>query len=128
MLILFGAGLLGTAHLVSPVAIAWTHPDFRTITLSKPIKFIGIPAFFLVVATAVGLAGSALPIDNVLDFCKISVRSVEDFQNPLIALMFIYVVWNAYHFGMQNFGVLNIYRVKCGGMTGISGIGIGCFV
>jgi hypothetical protein len=28
--------------------------------------------------------------------------------------MVLYMVWNAYHFGMQNFGILTIYRVKAG--------------
>jgi hypothetical protein len=114
ILILFGAGLLGTTHLVSPITLAWTHPDIRKIALSRPIKFIGLPAFLLVVAAAVGLAATALPIDAALDFSRISVRSV-DLKNPLMAMMFIYVVWNAYHFGMQNFGVLSIYRAKSGG-------------
>jgi hypothetical protein len=115
VLILFGAGLLGTAHLISPIALVWGRPDLRAMALSKPVKFIGLPLLLLAVAAIVGSISAGLPLDAVLDFSKISVRSPADFGNPLIALMFIYVVWNAYHFGMQNFGVLSIYRAKSGG-------------
>jgi hypothetical protein len=113
--VLLGAGLLGTAHLISPIALAWGRPDLRAMALSKPAKFIGLPLLLLASAAIVGSISAALPLDAVLDFSKISVRSPADFQNLLIVLLLVYVVWNAYHFGMQNFGVLSIYRAKSGG-------------
>jgi len=32
--------------------------------------------------------------------------------NPFPMLVWVYMIWNAYHFGMQNFGVLSIYRKR----------------
>ena len=37
---------------------------------------------------------------------------LTDLSNPFSILVWVYMVWNAYHFGMQNFGVLSIYRKK----------------
>jgi hypothetical protein len=115
VLILLGAGLLGTAHLMAPIALAWDRPDLRAMALSKPLKFIGLPLLLLALAAVVGSISAVLPLDAVLDISKISVRSPADLQNPQIVLMLIYAAWNAYHFGMQNFGVLSIYRAKSGG-------------
>ena len=33
-----------------------------------------------------------------------------DWRNPLLRVVWIYWVRNIYHFGMQNFGVLQLYR------------------
>ena len=37
---------------------------------------------------------------------------VTDLSNPFPILVWVYMVWNAYDFGGQNFGVLPIYRKK----------------
>jgi hypothetical protein len=86
----------------------------RRIALSQRKKFIALPVLILVVAGAVGFAAYALPpLSADLTFQSVAVQT-ENYRNPLVVLMMIYMVWNAYHFGMQNFGVLTIYRVKSG--------------
>jgi hypothetical protein len=99
-------------------SVAWLFSRLftsRSKCSFKPLKFIGLPLLLLALAAVVGSVSAVLPLDAVLDISKISVRSPVDFQNPLIVLMLIYAAWNAYHFGMQNFGVLRIYQAKCGG-------------
>jgi hypothetical protein len=39
-------------------------------------------------------------------------KQITDLSNPFPILVWVYVIWNGYHFGMQNFGVLSLYRDK----------------
>jgi hypothetical protein len=39
-------------------------------------------------------------------------RQITDLSNPFPILVWVYLIWNGYHFGMQNFGVLSLYRDK----------------
>jgi hypothetical protein len=114
MLTLFGAAILGTAHVISPMCLAWARRDTRALALSRPAKFIGIPAALLCLAVIVGIAATGLPSVTGLDFPGVTAARSVDSRNPLVMLAMVYIVWNAYHFGMQNFGVLSIYRMKSG--------------
>jgi hypothetical protein len=106
-LILLGAGIIGTAHLVSPICLTWGRSDTRQIALSRPEKFIYLPLALLGLAAACGYTARSTLLRNPFD-----IPIVLGYRNPLVILGAVYVVWNAYHFGMQNFGVLSIYRLK----------------
>lgn len=73
--------LLETAHVVSPMVLAWTRRELRAIVSAEWVKHIVLPPLIL-------LAAVTLPADKVLG---------------------LYFAWNIYHFGMQNFGVLSLY-------------------
>jgi hypothetical protein len=92
--------------------LAWVHPGTRRLALSRPLRFIGLPVLIMTASAAVGWITSALPpLARDLTFQSVTVQT-ESYRNPLVVLMMLYMVWNAYHFGMQNFGILTIYRVK----------------
>lgn len=42
-------------------------------------------------------------------------QTLADLLNPFLAMVALYAVWNAYHFGKQAFGVLSLYRRMRGG-------------
>jgi hypothetical protein len=73
--------ILESAHVVSPIVLAWTQPRLRTIVKREWIKHIAAPAVVM---------------GGVLVF-------------PAAWVAGVYGVWNVYHFGMQNFGVSSLY-------------------
>jgi hypothetical protein len=73
--------VLESAHVVSPVLLAWTRPELRMIVSREWIRHIVLP--MLIMATVL-----TAPADAVFGF---------------------YFAWNVYHFGMQNFGVMSLY-------------------
>ncbi len=72
------------AHLVSPVALAWTHPGLRRIALSRPVDALLLPG--------IALTGALL--------------------SPLWLVTWIYWAWNIYHRGAQHYGVLRIFGYR----------------
>jgi hypothetical protein len=34
VIMFLGFGILGTAHLISPIGLAWAHPEMRQVALS----------------------------------------------------------------------------------------------
>ena len=97
-------------HALSPIALAWSHRGFRAVMLQRPSKYIGIPAAVLFTGT-VAAVGTWLffpafqPHHVVLEKVKLAELSV-----PLVLWANIYAIWNLYHAGAQNFGILCLYR------------------
>jgi hypothetical protein len=88
--------LFEQAHVASPIVLAWTHPGLRCIVLSRLVEFLLLPAL--------ALAGAML--------------------SPLWLLVWVYWVWNIYHFGAQHYGVSRILgwrvpRWACVGGTAV---------
>lgn len=108
-----------TGHLLSPMALAWGHDRFRALMLQCRVKFIVTPLAILALATVAGwIGGRSLPplrLDPVTFKLAAGARSLSDLRNPFLAMGLLYAIWNAYHFGMQAFGVMSIYRRKKGG-------------
>jgi hypothetical protein len=50
MIVLWVTAVLATAHLLSPVALAWSHSGMREVAQARPGKFIGLPLALLFVA------------------------------------------------------------------------------
>jgi hypothetical protein len=73
--------VLESAHVVSPIILAWTKPGLRAVVKREWIKHTAAPAAVMV---------------GVLVF-------------PAAWVAAVYGVWNVYHFGMQNFGVSSLY-------------------
>lgn len=111
-----------TAHLLSPIALAWTHRDFRDHMLRHKVKFIVFPiAIVIASAAAAYIGGKALHIEyNPMHFAlgtDVPI-TLETWANPLMALVLTYALWNGWHFGRQTFGVASIYRRKAGASGG----------
>jgi hypothetical protein len=100
--------LLETGHSLSPIALAWTHGGFRRMMLCNPRKYLWLPAgvFGLIlvigVATSCGLTSYEPGPHQVFH--------LTDWTNPFPVMVWIYWLWNIYHFGMQHFGVLALWR------------------
>ena len=93
---------LESAHVVSPIILAWTRPELRAIVKREWIKHIAAPAAVM---------------GGVLIF-------------PAASVAGLYWVWNIYHFGMQNFGVSSLYcqshrQLRKWLCLGITGFGMG---
>jgi hypothetical protein len=110
--IIFWAVLLTqTGHLLSPLALAWSHDGFRQVMLQRVIKYVIIPIVTVCVTTLAAFASSFL---YPVRFDPIAFGLIVDgpWYTPLQMIAAIYALWNAYHFGMQAFGVMSIYRTK----------------
>jgi hypothetical protein len=107
--------LLEHAHFLSPMTLAWSHTDFRGLMLRRPMKFIGVPILLVVTTTTIGILTSRFVPDLNLDIgLRVRVYDFADYKQPFVMLVVLYFLWNSYHFAMQNFGVLTIYRMKSG--------------
>jgi len=103
----FLAVALENGHNVSPIVLGWTHSGFRRHMLANPWKFIGVPVAVLAAAAAVGLVTS-------LGWTTYApgpyhAMKITNWTNPYPLLVWVYLVWQAYHFGMQNFGIAMLY-------------------
>jgi hypothetical protein len=111
---------LEIGHSLSPIVLAWLNAGFRRRMLERKGKYIVLPSAIFVLYLAVGVAaGSGLTafVYRPLGMYAVDQRLEPVWQevslaNPLPIVVWVYVVWNAYHFAMQNFGVLSLYRSK----------------
>jgi hypothetical protein len=114
-LVLASIVLLEHAHFLSPMALAWSHTGFRQVMLRRhPTKYIGIPIALILGTTAIGVATSFSADLHVDIGLNVKVYNLVDYTQPFVIMVVSYWCWNAYHLGMQNFGVLSIYRTKSG--------------
>ena len=110
--------LLEHAHFISPMTLAWSHSGFRALMARRPMKFIGVPLAIIAATTTIGVLTSRFVPDLKVDVGTfVRVYDFADYKQPFVMLVVLYFLWNNYHFGMQNFGVLSIYRVKSGSGT-----------
>jgi len=105
--------LLQTGHLLSPIALAWNHRGFRAVIRQQPVKYVLVPALVLLNTTAVGIATGTIFSDfHPRRGLSVKIDPASDYRNPFVMMLVVYSAWNAYHFAMQNFGILSIYRRK----------------
>lgn len=100
--------LLETGHSLSPIALAWTDAGFRRLMCRHPQKYLGLPAAVFGLTLAVGVATSCGWTSYVPG--PRQVFHLTGWTNPFPMVVWIYWLWNIYHFGMQHFGVLTIFR------------------
>jgi len=106
------AVLLEVGHALSPIVFAWTHSGYRRLIFKYPARYILVPGGFLLAAFAVGAATSLGWTSYVKPAQDLTGQSFAftDFRNPFGVMVSCYWLWNIYHFGMQNFGVLSMCR------------------
>jgi hypothetical protein len=100
-----------TAHTLAPMGLAWSHSGFRTIMLRQPIKFVVIPLTILLTWTVAGWIAGLFWRPAAFDPLAFKL-SVDSRLNPIWIMGAVYGIWNIYHFGKQNFGIMSIYRRK----------------
>jgi hypothetical protein len=115
---------LDTIHRLTPMWTAWNHPGFRRVMVKKPMKYLAIPAALLAAGVAVGFASQVYwpadmfvlsgqtywPADRYMASGGVTYVPRALSVNPLVWLMALHYMWNIWHFAMQNFGVMQIYR------------------
>jgi hypothetical protein len=99
---------LNTAHLVAPIALAWRHAGFRRYMLNNKVKFVYLP---MTIIAACGILGATVSKTFQINpmMLGITVSDGHDYLRPFVMLFVIYLLWNGYHFAMQNYGLLRIY-------------------
>ena len=75
--------VLESAHVVSPIILAWTRSELRAIVAREWDKHVAVP---------------------IAVMCGVLIA-------PAGWVMGFYWTWNIYHFGMQNFGVASLYGI-----------------
>jgi hypothetical protein len=100
--------VVNSAHLISPIAMAWSHGPFRQMMLAKKIKYVIVPLG--IVGTCVVL-GATVGISFEINPATLGLKVTDpnDYTRPFVLMLVGYFVWNAYHFGMQNYGFLRLY-------------------
>ena len=110
LLFFTAAVFLETGHSLSPIVMAWTHRGFRPLMLARPGKYLLLPLAVFALALGVGIMTSLGWTSYVPG--PYQSKQITDLSNPFPILVWVYLIWNGYHFGMQNFGVLSLYRGK----------------
>ena len=112
---IYAVVLFDTGHSLAPICLAWIHRGFRAHMLSKPIKFIALPLALLAAGTLSGIY-AAHYFPQWTPFVNSAMQASEMYPprvvNPFWWIVAIYVAWNLYHFGKQNFGMLSLYRLR----------------
>jgi hypothetical protein len=100
--------MLETGHVISPIVLVWSHPQLRLLAWQRRKKFVWL---------SLAAFGTALLVGAVTSLGWTSFKPgfhqqlhITTWTNPFPVLVWIYLVLNAYHFGMQNFGVTRIYK------------------
>jgi hypothetical protein len=112
------------AHSLSPIALAWGHASFRGMMLRRKAKYIALPTALLAVAALAGVVSQDFfpaiqfidDVNSRLVFSKL--LTLDAAVSPLWWIVVIYLLWNTYHFGKQNFGIMSLYRRRSGAAYG----------
>ena len=100
--------LLETGHSLSPIVLAWTHGGFRRVMLSQTRKYVVLPVAVFMIVLVIG-AVTSLGWTSLV-YGPGNLWSLTEWTNPFPVVVWVYWVWNIYHFGMQHFGVLSLWR------------------
>jgi hypothetical protein len=114
--ILFFTVFADVGHSFSPVVLAWSHAGYREIMLARKRKYILLPLVIVIATVGIGGLTTAgfLYYRPDVGFLK-QMRGLDNTINsPWLMVIWVYLVWNSYHFAKQNFGVLSLYRMRSG--------------
>jgi hypothetical protein len=129
--------LFQTAHTIAPITLAWSHTEYRRGMLQRPLKYVALPLVVLICATVIGVVSAGFfPNLEIIDdatgkMVLVNIFPVHVYPGysyhpldwtrlaaamtvPMWWLIILYILWNTYHFAMQNFGVLSIYKARSG--------------
>jgi hypothetical protein len=110
--------IFNSGHLISPVAMAWSHPDFRRVMSLYKIRFIIIPLIIIVLGFTAGLlVKTPFPTNPITLAVKVDINNWLAYTNPLIMVLVVYFTWNAYHYCKQNYGMFFLYLPEINKIT-----------
>jgi hypothetical protein len=92
--------------------LAWAHPALREIVWSRRRETVWLSLCLVFVALAIGWL--TMHGMTSFDFRGHNLWKVTDLTNPLPIMMWIYWLWNGFHFGMQNFGLMRLLGCPLG--------------
>lgn len=100
-LALLGAtGLFWISHRIATLHTAFCVPAYRGLVREQRARFVLLPAAIcLAVLAFVYAPAKVVPLDN---------------WGRIQVLGSIFFLYNTYHFGVQHYGVLSIYRIRAG--------------
>ena len=104
------AVILDMAHSVAPIAASWGHSGFRRVMLANRWKYLGLPIAIAIPTIAAGAVTSLHW--TPFAFYRGQQWVITGWNNPFPLVVWTYFLWNAYHFGMQNFGIVSLLRGK----------------
>ena len=105
--------LLETMHVLSPILLAWMNKGFRRMMLQDTRKYVVLPAAVFLGATLVSIATAAGW--TAYDRASGPIHPhATGWDNPYPILFGVYLVWNYYHFAMQNYGVMRLCGIDPG--------------
>jgi hypothetical protein len=105
--------LLDTMHVLAPMLLSWSNRDLRKIMLGEWRKYVAIPGALFVGAVAIGVM-TAMGWTAYAPTSGPVKAHATGLSNPFPILFAIYLVWNYWHFSMQNYGVLRLWGVRPG--------------
>jgi hypothetical protein len=105
--------LLETMHVLSPIMLVWMHEGLRRMMLREPRKYVVLPAAVFLGAALVSIAAAVGW--TAYDPASGPIRPhATGWENPFPILFGVYLVWNYYHFSMQNYGVMRLCGIDPG--------------
>jgi hypothetical protein len=111
--VIFAFGIvLETGHLISSAVLAWSNPGFRAIMKKSPMQYIGLPLVLFALCFAIG-AITAMGLTSYRPGLN-QLMHVTDWRNPLPILAWTFWLSVGWHFSMQNFGIVRLYRRRWG--------------
>jgi hypothetical protein len=111
--ILFALGIiLETGHLISSAVLAWSNRGFREIMRDSPAQYIALPLLVFALCVSVG----AITTMGLTSFRPglHQMMHVTDWRNPMPILAWVFWLSVGWHFSMQNFGIVRLYRRRWG--------------
>jgi len=93
--------LLIAAHGYAPFFLLLLSPQVRQSVGSQRPRYLLEVGFLMVIPFFLGLASAALFIQN---------PSSKVFFFPLMLMCSAYHLWNTFHYSMQHFGIMKLYR------------------
>jgi hypothetical protein len=112
LLLISAVLFLDSSHLPAPIALAWGHTGFRRrIALAHKVKYIAVPLIVLALTTL------TVPVTLIFwpGFHPVIGRRVgaaldRNVVNPFTITLTLFMLWNFYHYGSQNFGLWRLWR------------------
>ena len=110
--------LLESAHLASSVIIAWANREFRLVMIKRAGFYIALPVLLFLGCLAIGAitaAGWTRYVDHAHGhYSPGAMYLITDWHNPFPVLVWVFVFSVAWHFSMQHFGLVRLYRARFG--------------
>jgi hypothetical protein len=111
--LIFALGIVfETGHLISSAVVAWANPGFRAIMKENLIQFVWLPILLFSLCVVIGV----ITTTGMTSFRPgpHQLMRITDWRNPLPIMVWLFWLSVGWHFSMQNFGLVRLYRRRWG--------------